>query len=243
MCMERDLITFERVVKQYNKTNHIGAIDLSIKKGEIFALCGGNGAGKSTIIKMLTGILKPTSGKILLNGKVMIASSMEHKRDFSYMPDDMLFPQQLTGNEVLHFFGKLRGVSGERIKEVLQIVGLEDARDKFIRHYSKGMQQRLSLAQALLPDVGLLILDEPTNGLDPYWVYRFKELIVNEKKKGKTILFTTHILTLVEEIADRAAFMENGKVMACDTVANLTTAGGTKRSLETVFFEHQMKPA
>lgn len=240
---DQPLISFDKITKQYNKMNYIGEIDFFIQKGEIFALCGGNGAGKSTLIKMLTGILKPTSGNILYNGQIVNPLSMDYKEIFSYMPDDMLFPQQLTGNEVLRFFGKLRGVTRERVDEVLAIVGLEESGDKLIKHYSKGMQQRLSLAQALLPDVPLMILDEPTNGLDPYWVYRFKELMLAERNKGKTILFTTHILTLVEEVADRAAFMESGKVIACDTITNLTTEDGKKQSLEKVFFDRQLKLA
>lgn len=232
-------ITFDNITKQYNKTNQIGKVNFSIMEGEIFAFCGGNGAGKSTLIKILTGILKQTSGRILLNGQQVDPLNKNYKEIFSYMPDDMLFPQQLTGNEVLRFFGKLRGISNERVIEVLETVGLSEAGNKLIKHYSKGMQQRLSLAQALLPDVQMIILDEPTNGLDPYWVYRLKELILEERDRGKTIIFTTHILTVVEEIADRAAFMENGKIIECDVVEKLMEQDGQTTSLEKVFFKKQ----
>jgi len=105
-----------------------------------------------------------------------------------------------------------------------------------IKQYSKGMQQRLSLAQALLPDVPLRILDEPTNGLDPLWVFRFKEIIQEEKKQGRTILFTTHILSLVEELADRAAFMQEGQLQYCDSVTSLVENNGVYTPLEKVFF-------
>ncbi|MBA4536731.1 ABC transporter ATP-binding protein [Bacillus aquiflavi] len=237
---EQAFIQLNNIAKHYNKFNRVDEINFSINKGEIFALCGGNGAGKSTLIKILTGILKPTAGDIFVNGQKANPMSKHYKEMFAYMPDDMLFPKQLTGYEILSFFGKLRQVSNEKVNAVLNAVGLAEDGKKMIKHYSKGMQQRLSLAQALLSDVKFIILDEPTNGLDPYWVYRFKELILEEKRKGKTILFTTHILTLVEEIADRAAFMERGNVIICEEVKKLTNKNGKAVSLEKVFFQKQI---
>ncbi|WLR54250.1 AAA family ATPase [Mesobacillus subterraneus] len=120
--------------------------------------------------------------------------------------------------------------------EALNQVGLFDVRNIQIKQYSKGMQQRLSLAQALMPDVPLRILDEPTNGLDPLWVYRFKEIILEEKRQGRTIFFTTHILSLVEELADRAAFMQEGHLQYCDSVESLVQKDGVYTPLEKVFF-------
>jgi ABC-type multidrug transport system ATPase subunit len=230
-------ITMDGMAKHYNQTKRIIGINLSIGKGEIFALCGGNGAGKSTLIKMLTGMLKPTAGNILIDGTEADPKSIEYKQLFSYMPDEMLFPRQLTGVEVLTFFARLRKISDEKVNEALQQVGLYEVRNMPIKNYSKGMQQRLSLAQALLPDVPLRILDEPTNGLDPYWVFRFKEIIQEQKKQGRTIFFTTHILSLVEELADRAAFMQEGKMQYCDTVHSLINRNGEYTPLERVFFE------
>lgn len=234
-------ITFQNISKQYNKYNRVGKISLSVNKGEIFALCGGNGAGKSTFIKVITGVIKGDSGEIIIDGVSMHPKSMEYRKLFSYMPDNMLFPPQLTGKEALTYFAKLRDVSLERVDEMLDLVGLKDVQDQYIKHYSKGMQQRLSFAQALLPDSPLIILDEPTNGLDPYWFYRFKEIIKAEKNKGKGILFTTHVLSLVEEIANEVAFMESGKLITCDQVERLMVHNGEKMSLEQVFFENQIK--
>lgn len=230
-------ITLDGLAKHYNESKKITGIDLSISKGEIFALCGGNGAGKSTLIKMLTGMLTPSAGRILVNGAETDTKSIAYKQLFSYMPDEMLFPRQLTGIEVLTFFARLRNISDEKVSEAFQQVGLYEVRKMQIKDYSKGMQQRLSLAQALLPDVPLRILDEPTNGLDPYWAYRFKEMILEQKKQGRTIFFTTHILSLVEELADRAAFMQEGKMQYCDTVSSLIHRNGEYTPLERVFFE------
>lgn len=234
----QEWIKLEGIAKHYSETKKITNINLTVDKAEIFALCGGNGAGKSTLIKMLTGIMKPTSGKVFMNGKEVNPQSFEYKQQFSYMPDEMLFPRQLSGLEVLTFFSRLRKISDEKVSEALHQVGLYEARKMPVKQYSKGMQQRLSLAQALLPDVPLRILDEPTNGLDPYWVFRFKEIILEEKRQGRTIIFTTHILSLVEEIADRAAFMQEGKLQYCESVHSLTQQDGVYTPLEKVFFSH-----
>lgn len=234
--MNEEWIRIEALAKHYSETKKVKDISFSINKPEIFALCGGNGAGKSTLIKMLTGIMKPTSGKVFLEGSEIDPRNHDFKELFSYMPDEMLFPRQLTALEVLTFFARLRGISDERVNEALQQVGLFEVRHMQIKQYSKGMQQRLSLAQALLPDVPLRILDEPTNGLDPLWVLRFKEIIQEEKRQGKTIFFTTHILSLVEELADRAAFMEEGKMKVCDGVDSLIHQNGSYLPLEKVFF-------
>lgn len=229
-------IRVEGLAKHYSETKKITDISFTIEKPEIFALCGGNGAGKSTLLKMLTGIMKPTFGRVLMDGREIVPRSNEFRKLFSYMPDEMLFPRQLTGLEVLTFFARLRGISDGKVDDALQQVGLYEVRNMQIKQYSKGMQQRLSLAQALLPDVPLRILDEPTNGLDPLWVFRFKEIIQEEKSQGRTILFTTHILSLVEELADRAAFMEDGQMRYCDTVDSLVHKTGSHVPLEKVFF-------
>ena len=237
------LIALEGIMKQYNEQKRIGEISFSVKRGEILALCGGNGAGKSTLIKILTGILKPTTGMIKVEDKLADPMSKPYKAFFSYMPDDMVFPKQLTGLETLKFFAGLQGIDDERVEKVLTKVGLYDDRSMFIKHYSKGMQQRLSLAQALLSDAPFLILDEPTNGLDPFWVFRFKEIIREEKEAGKTILFSTHILSIVEEIANTAVFMEEGKLLHHEQIAKLTNKDGKYIPLEKVFFDRQIAGA
>ncbi len=237
---DKEWIHFKQFTKRFNEHSMVGEIDLALRKGEIFALCGGNGAGKSTLIKAITGVIRATSGEIMVDDVVMKPQSLPYKALFSYMPDHMMFAPQLTGEEVLTFFARLRGIPIERVKEVLLLVGLDDVRNRLIKHYSKGMQQRLSFAQALMPNSPFLILDEPTNGLDPYWLFQFKEIIRAEKEKGTTILMTTHVLSLVEELADRVAFMENGKMMMNDTIKNLTVQAGKVMTLEEVFFQEAL---
>ncbi|MDQ0154866.1 ABC transporter ATP-binding protein [Robertmurraya andreesenii] len=237
---DKEWIHFKQFTKRFNEHSMVGEIDLALRKGEIFALCGGNGAGKSTLIKAITGVIRATSGEIMVDDVVMKPQSLPYKALFSYMPDHMMFAPQLTGEEVLTFFARLRGIPIERVKEVLLLVGLDDVRNRLIKHYSKGMQQRLSFAQALMPNSPFLILDEPTNGLDPYWLFQFKAIIRAEKEKGTTILMTTHVLSLVEELADRVAFMENGKMMMNDTIKNLTVQAGKVMTLEEVFFQEAL---
>ena len=152
------------------------------------------------------------------------------------MPDDVDFPHTLTAAEVLKLLASLKKATKEQQENVLREVGLLEVKKQKVRHFSKGMRQRLNLAQSLLGGDGLLIMDEPTNGLDPYWVWKFKEIIQEEKRKGKAILFTTHILPLVEEIADKAVFLEEGKLIHFDTVKEIMKNGDGAVSLESVFF-------
>ncbi|HHY71740.1 MAG TPA: ABC transporter ATP-binding protein [Bacillus bacterium] len=233
------MVEVKDLSKIYNATNRIEHINFEIYQGECFALCGGNGAGKSTVIQMMIGNIKPTSGAVKLSGITMSSNAAMYKSLFSYMPDAMVFPKVLSGYEVLSFFAQLSNVPQSRVELLLDRVGLSKDKDKRVRNYSKGMQQRLALAQSLLPEAPLLILDEPTNGLDPYWVREFKNIIKGEKQKGTTILFSSHILADVEELADRVAFMNSGRLLVNDTVEALTKGkddGNAKTTLEEVFF-------
>jgi ABC-type multidrug transport system ATPase subunit len=226
------------LTKCFQDKKSLDHVSFSIPQGKILALCGGNGAGKSTLIKIITGILSPTEGELMMNGQTVNTKSIAYKTMFSYMPDRMLFHPQLTGYEVLKFFAKLRGLSENRVITWIEKVGLTEALHKQVKHYSKGMQQRLSLAQALMSDTPFIILDEPTNGLDPYWVFVFKNLLKEEKQKGKTILFSTHILSIVEELADEAVFLDQGKVLASGTINEIVNNGSEGASLEDVFFRN-----
>lgn len=231
------LISCSQVSKRYNAANQITGIDFEVKKGECLALCGGNGAGKSTIIKMLVGVLAPDSGSLTLAGMPSSFGSKAYKRMFGYMPDSMVFAKSLTGYEILHFFARLHRLPPERISDVLKKVGLSDDAGKKVSHYSKGMQQRLALAQALLADPPVLILDEPTNGLDPFWVVRFKKLISQLKAEGTTIVLSSHIMQDVEELADRVAFIHEGRLLLVEEVKQLCQKNGVYRKLEEVFFD------
>lgn len=224
------MLEVKQLTKIYNEQNKVENISFSIQPGQCLALCGGNGAGKSTIIKMLIGQLPKTRGHIFVNGKQV---QSDDKRWFSFMPDHLQFPPLLTGYEVLSLFGRWQGATVERVKQCLELVGLTNDQHKQVKTYSKGMQQRLAFAQALLADAPLLILDEPTNGLDPYWVWEFKRLIQAEKEKGKAIIFSTHMLSIVEEIADTVAFIHQGQMLIYESVSKLCQH---EKSLESIFF-------
>ncbi|EMI11121.1 ABC transporter ATP-binding protein [Anoxybacillus gonensis] len=224
------MLEVRQLTKIYNEQNKVENISFSLQSGQCLALCGGNGAGKSTIIKMLIGQLTPTKGDICVNGKQV---QKDDKHWFSFMPDHLQFPPLLTGYEVLSLFGRWQGATAERVEQCLQLVGLTNDQHKQVKTYSKGMQQRLAFAQALLADAPFLILDEPTNGLDPYWVWEFKRLIRKEKEKGKAVIFSTHMLSIVEEIADTVAFIHQGQMLVYDSVSTLCQDG---QSLESIFF-------
>ncbi|WP_245680458.1 ABC transporter ATP-binding protein [Bacillus marinisedimentorum] len=234
---EKPMINVDKVKKRFNRENIIGDVSFTVEKGEIYALCGGNGAGKSTVMQMATGQLAPSEGSVFINGFSSKNNSREYKRLFAYMPDAMLFPKVLTGYEVLAFFGQLAGAETGRVEELLKKTGLWEDRNKKVKAYSKGMQQRLALAQALIPGADVLILDEPTNGLDPYWVKIFKDMLREEKQRGTAILLSSHILADVEEVADRVAFMKDGQILVEGTVEELSIQDGIRRRLEDVFFD------
>lgn len=215
------MIKVDHIGKSFSKKTIVQDVSFSAAAGQCLALCGGNGAGKSTIVKMLTGIHTPDKGSITLNGVVAKRASIAYRAQFSYMPDDLAFHPLVTGYEALRYAADLQRISNERVQQVLELVGLESAAKQRVKTYSKGMQQRLSLAQSLLQPTPILILDEPTNGLDPYWVHRLKEIIQEQKKRGQTILFTTHMLPIVEQLADTLLFLQDGTLLVHEAVDTL----------------------
>ncbi len=192
----------------------VRGVDLDVREGEIFGFIGPNGAGKTTTIKMLTGLILPSSGEATIHG--VPVPLPESRRGLGFMPEGTYFHDYLTGREFLDFHGRLLGVPRamrERsIPELLQKVGLPHAGDLRIRRYSKGMRQRIGLAQALLGDPDLLILDEPMSGLDPIGRKDVRELILQLRDAGKTIFFTSHILADAELLCDQVAIILKGQI-------------------------------
>ncbi len=225
------MITIDKVSKLYKGGNGLRELSLNVREGEILALCGGNGAGKSTLIQLLIGSMEADSGTI---------QKSELAKQCAFMPDDLEFPDQMTGLEVLRFLGKLQNVSNDKVLQLLDDVGLANEGNKKVRNYSKGMKQRLSFAQSLLSDAPLYILDEPTNGLDPYWVKMWKERIIQERAKGRTIIFSTHILSIVEEIADQVVFLHQGEKLVSGSVEDVIQKH-QGNSLEEIFFNEIVK--
>lgn len=187
--------------------------DYTLTKGQVLALCGGNGAGKSTILRMIAGITKATSGSVRLCGRTLQDDKQGFYSYMGYMPDDFQFGHALTAGETLEFYaGLLGGGAKSRISAVLEEVGLADVRDKKVSSFSKGMRQRLLFAQALLGEPEVLILDEPTNGLDPYWLAAFVNMVNKRKQAGQTVIFSTHQLEAAELTADHVILLQEGQV-------------------------------
>ncbi|MCT8139278.1 ABC transporter ATP-binding protein [Anaerobacillus sp. CMMVII] len=203
------LLKIENVSKVYADNQVVSPFDFSMNKPEVIALCGGNGAGKSTIIKMVTGQTRATTGKITINGVDWHKNRMAYAKQIGYMPDDFHLQQPLSVIEFISFFASLKKAD-KHVTETLAKVGLLEKKDQLISKLSKGMRQRLLLAQALVSKPKLILLDEPTNGLDPQWVKTFIEILLDLKKNGQGILFSTHNLAVAEEVADQVIFLKNG---------------------------------
>ena len=206
-----DVCDLEKTID--NKTI-LHPLSLQLESGRILALCGGNGAGKSTFIRTVIGLSKATTGTVTINGIEKRQDKQAFAHQFGYMPDDFQFQETLSARETIHFYARLKNVDKKRTKDVLQSVGLTEHQDKLLGAFSKGMRQRMLLAQALLTKPPLLILDEPTNGLDPYWVQTFSKMMIQAKQTGQSVIFSTHDLQVAEEIADEVIFLHNGEVLS-----------------------------
>ncbi len=228
-------IVISNLSKSYGekkKVHVVKNISLTVKKGTVFGFIGPNGAGKTSTIKMLVGLSHPTSGTITVGGGS--PKDIEVHRKISFMPESPTFYQYLTGYEFLDFVATLFGIKNkeEKIAELLESVRLSGAKDKRIRTYSKGMLQRLGLAQAMINDPEILFLDEPLDGLDPIGRAEVKKIILDLKKKNKTIFINTHILGDVAEICDMVGILDLGELLAVDTPKNIAHG---HRDLEDAF--------
>jgi len=205
--------TFEIGLRR-RRVHAVEDLTLSVNEGEIFGFVGPNGAGKTTTIKMLMGLIFPTSGEAFIFDAPI--PSKASKARIGYLPEHPAWYEFLTGLEALRFFGKLAAVPkadlARRCEELLALVGLEAAADRQIRKYSKGMQQRLGIAQALVGDPAFVVLDEPMSGLDPVGRKEVRDLILELRRRGKTVFFSTHILPDVEALCDRVGVIIGGKL-------------------------------
>lgn len=214
------------------KVHVVKNISLTVEKGSVFGFIGPNGAGKTSTIKMLVGLSRPTSGTITIKGGS--PDDLHIKQKLGFMPESPLFYQYLTGFEFLDFIATLFKIQNkkEQIEHVLKEVNLLHAKDKRIRTYSKGMLQRLGLAQAIINNPEILFLDEPLDGLDPLGRAEVKKIILDLKKQGRTIFINTHILGDVAEICDMVGVIDNGEMLAVDSPSTLSHG---HRDLEDAF--------
>jgi len=226
--------------EQLSKIFHVGfwgkrvtaveGLSLEVRRGEVFGFLGPNGAGKTTTIKMLMGLIYPTSGAAWLFGQKL--GDSQAKARLGFLPESPYFYDYLTSREFLGFYGHLFGLWGvglnRRIDELLELVGMTHAKDLQLRKFSKGMLQRVGIAQALINDPELVVLDEPMSGLDPIGRKEVRDLIFRLKESGKTVMFSSHILHDAEMLCDRVAMIMKGKLAACGQVTDLIERGTTQ---------------
>ena len=225
--MIEEIIKVKDVTKNYGDVEAVKGISFSIKKGELFGLIGPNGAGKTTLFKMLLGLIKPTSGNVSVLGfDVSEVWSRRVKAKTGYLPENIAFYDHLTGMETLSFYASIKGAGKTEIKDLLDLTGISHAATRKVGGYSKGMKQRLGLAQALLGSPEILFLDEPTNGLDPEGIGAFYKILNDVKEKGVTIVLTSHILKEIQDRVDTLGIIGGGKLLASGSVKELRLALG-----------------
>ena len=218
-----NIIETHDLCKQYGNTLRVAHLDLDVPEGSIYGFLGPNGAGKSTTLKMILGLVRPTAGNIKVLGKKMDgANRLSILRQVGSLIESPSYYGHLTGEENLRIVQTLRGVPERNIREVLQIVRLDGQRGKKVAHYSLGMKQRLGLAAALLGYPKLLILDEPTNGLDPAGIQEMRELICSLPERfGMTVVVSSHLLSEIDQMADHVAIIREGELVFQDTLEAL----------------------
>jgi len=226
---EQTAIGVRRLTKEFRHWGHrllaLDAVDLEVRRGEVFGLLGANGAGKTTLVKILLGLARPTGGEVAVRGSSPRRPAA--RRRIGYLPEGHRFPGYLTGNASMRLFGRLAGVPEQtldvRIPELLDRVGLGDRGRDRVGRYSKGMTQRLGLACALVDEPDLLFLDEPTDGVDPVGRRQIRDILLATREQGTTIFINSHLLSEVERTCDRVAILHKGRLVRQGTVRDLTT--------------------
>jgi len=227
--------------KSYGEFLALEGLDIDVRPGEAFALLGPNGAGKTTTIKLIMGLLRPDSGTARLGGLDCYSDRAAAKRVVGYLPDEPDFPDYLRGIEVLRFVGSMHGLDKDlvesRVRPLLERLALDDADEEFAMNYSQGMRKKLALTAALLHEPPLLLLDEPTAGLDPYATRSLHALVREQVDAGRSVLLSTHLLDQAERVCDRLGILYKGRLAAVGSVEDLRAqAQMPDASLEELFF-------
>ena len=236
------MIEFMNVTRAFARTVAVDDLTLTVPQGELFALLGPNGAGKTTAIKMLAGLLRPTTGTVRVCGHDLVADLRQAARSIGYVPEEPFLYDKLTGREFLRFMAEMRGLDGPTVNARIQRESaqfeLDDFLDDLAETYSHGMRQRLVFASALLHDPPVLVIDEPMVGLDPRGVRVVKDLLRVRASLGTTVFMSTHTLAIAEEIADRIGIMDRGRLQFLGTVSELQQESAARHaSLEALFLE------
>jgi ABC-2 type transport system ATP-binding protein len=234
-----DLVSINHVTKSFGAKAALADITFSVPAGQIWGLLGPNGAGKTTLFRLLTGILKATEGTLLIGGKDAFEQRVEVKRLVGFLPDEPVFYSYLSGREILELSAAMHGLEVEATLQQLQPLiarlRLADDIDLYAEDYSRGMKKKLGLLLAMLHAPRLLILDEPTNGLDVESTHLFYELMTEEARRGATVLFSTHLLDHVAKLCSHAVIINEGRQVAMGSLAELGSLVDTSLSLEEVF--------
>lgn len=224
-----------------NGKKAVDDISFEVRDGEIFGFLGPNGAGKSTTIKAIVGINKATSGEILINNIKLADEPIKYKKQFSFVPDNPELFESYSGNEYINFLADIYGLDEntrkERLDYYLGYFDIKDAMNEQIETYSHGMAQRLALIGALINDPEVIILDEPMVGLDAKSAYNLKEILRARAKSGKSVFFSTHVMSVAQELCDRIAIINKGKIIADGTFDEIRNSTNHKENLEAVFLE------
>lgn len=217
------MIRTQNLTKKYNEFKAVDNLSLEVKEGEIYGFLGPNGAGKTTTILMLLGILKPTQGEVYLFGQNITKDFLSIKKKMGVVSEKQYLYKEMTAGEYLNFFADLYGVKNrkKKIDQLLEAVNLLEVKNRKLGAFSRGMQQKLGFARALLHDPQLLLLDEPVSGLDPTGIKQIRDLIEQENKKGKTIFISSHLLSEVERLCGKVGIINKGRLLAEDTMDNL----------------------
>lgn len=217
------MIRTQNLLKKYNEFKAVDNLSLEVKEGEIYGFLGPNGAGKTTTILMLLGILKPTQGEVYLFGQNITKDFLSIKKKMGVVSEKQYLYKEMTADEYLNFFADLYGVKNrkKKIDQLLEAVNLLEVRNRKLGAFSRGMQQKLGFARALLHDPQLLLLDEPVSGLDPTGIKQIRDLIEQENKKGRTIFISSHLLSEVERLCGKVGIINKGRLLAEDTMDNL----------------------
>jgi ABC-2 type transport system ATP-binding protein len=239
----RDAIVVQDLTKVFREETAVDHVSFSVARGRFFGFLGPNGAGKSTTIKMLTGLLRPSAGQVWIEGRRLEDDLLAAKRVIGVLPEELPLYERLTGEEYLHFAGRMHGLPRDEVRrrtaELLEFLSLTEDRGKLIVDYSQGMRKKTALAAALIHNPRVLFLDEPLNGIDPVSGRVVTDLLTRLAKKGVTLFFTSHALDVVERLCDEVAVIDHGRIVAQGTLDEIRAqrAVGQHASLEDVFLK------
>ena len=234
------MIQLSALTKRYGSFTAVDALELTVPRGELFGFLGPNGAGKTTTLRMIAGIIRPSSGSVRVAGIDVVANPVAAKARLGYIPDRPFIYEKLTGSEFIRFVAGLYGQEGDAIerrgRELLALFDLEEWRDELVESYSHGMRHKLIISSAFVHRPKVIVVDEPMVGLDPKAAKILKELFREYTNRGNTIMMSTHTLEVAEAMCDRIGIIKGGKIRACGTMDELRSGeGGSESALEDIF--------